>query len=533
VPGRAHRDVDEAELHNVSVEEPKTFKDANGDPNWNAAMEEELKSIVDNNTWTLTDLPRDQHAIGLKWVYKVKRDENGAIVKYKARLVAKGYVQRPGIDFDEVFAPVARLESVRLLLAIAAHFGWGVHHMDVKSAFLNGELQEEVYVQQPPGFVDSKHKHKVLRLRKALYGLRQAPRAWNQKLDSSLLGLGFKRCVNEHGMYIRGNGTARLIVGVYVDDLIITGGDAGAVGKFKAQMMNTFRMSDLGLLSYYLGLEVSQGAAGITLRQTAYAAKILEKAGMAGCNASATPMEPKLKLLKEGDTPSIDATEYRSIIGSLRYLCNSRPDLSYAVGYLSRFMEAPREEHYAAVKRVLRYVAGTQQWGLHYHPGKKNAGVPKLLGFSDSDLAGDVNDRKSTSGLIFFLASGPIAWQSEKERVVALSSCEAEYIAAAGAACEAVWLARLLAELVGGAILAPKLKVDNKSAIALMKNPVHHDRSKHIDVKFHFIRECCDRKLIDVEFVGTEFQLGDILTKALGRSRFQELRDGIGMRKLE
>jgi hypothetical protein len=421
---------------------------------------------------------------------------------------------------------------VRLLLAIAAHYGWGVHHMDVKSAFLNGELQEEVYVQQPPGFVDEKHRHKVLRLHKALYGLRQAPRAWNQKLDTELVSLGFTRCVDEHGMYTRVKGGVRLIVGVYVDDLIITGGDAVDVAKFKVQMKNIFKMSDLGLLCYYLGLEVSQGKQGITLRQSGYASKVLEKAGLAGCNASATPMEPKLKLLKDGTTPSVDATEYRSLIGSLRYLCNSRLDLGYPVGYLSRFMEAPRQEHLAAVKRVLRYVAGTLDWGLHYRPGQKNGGAPKLLGYSDSDLAGDVNDRKSTSGLIFFLAGGPVAWQSAKQKVVALSSCEAEYIAAAAAACEAVWLSRLLAELVGGAVLAPKLKVDNKSAIAPMKNPVHHDRSKHIDVKFHFIRECCDRKLINVEFVGTEHQLGDILTKALGRTRFQELRGWIGMEKL-
>jgi hypothetical protein len=171
-------------------------------------------------------------------------------------------------------------------------------------------------------------------------------------------------------------------------------------------------------------------------------------------------------------------------------------------------------------------------WGVHYHPAGKNAAAPTLLGYSDSDLAGDVNDRESTSGLMFFLAGGPIAWQSAKQKVVALSSCEAEYIVAAGAACEGVWLARLLAELTGSKILAPKLKVDNKSAIALMKNPVHHDRSKHIDIKIHFIRECCDNKLIDVEFIGTEFQLSDILTKALGRVRFQELRHGIGMKKL-
>ena len=185
-------------------------------------------------------------------------------------------------------------------------------------------------------------------------------------------------------------------------------------------MMNTFRMSDLGLLSYYLVLEVTQGAHGITLCQGAYAIKILEKAGLVACNPSTTPMEMKLKLLKEGSTPSVDATEYRSLIGSLRYLCNSRPDLAYAVGYLSRFMEAPRQEHLAAVKCVLRYVAGTLHWGLHYHPGRKNEGTPKLVGYSDSDLAGDVNDQKSTSGLIFFLAGGPIACQSAKQKVVAV-----------------------------------------------------------------------------------------------------------------
>ena len=203
-------------------------------------------------------------------------------------------------------------------------------------------------------------------------------------------------------------------------------------------MLSTFRMSDLGLLSYYLGLEVTQGAHGITLCQSAYATKILKKAGLADCNASATPMEMGLKLLKEGSTPSVDATEYRSLIGSLRYLCNSRLDLAYVVGYLSRFMEVLWQEHLAAVKRVLRYVEGTVHWGVHYHLGEKKGAVPRLLGYSDSDLAGDVNDRKSTSGLIFFLAGGPIAWQSAKQKVVALSSCEAEYITAAGATCEAV-----------------------------------------------------------------------------------------------
>jgi hypothetical protein len=243
-------------------------------------------------------------------------------------------------------------------------------------------------------------------------------------------------------------------------------------------------------------------------------------------------MEMKLKLHKEGTTSVVDATEYHSLIGSLRYLCNSRLDLAYSVGYLSRFMEAPRQEHLAAVKRVLRYVAGMVHWGVYYPPAGRKGSPPRLVGYSDRDLAGDINDWKSTRGLSYFLAGGPVAWQSSKQKVVALSSCEAEYIAVAATACEAVWLAWLLAELTGGVVHAPKLMVDNKSAFVFMKNLVHHDRSKHIDVKFHFIRECCDRKLIDVEFVGTELQLGDMLTKALGRTRFIELHGHIGMKKL-
>lgn len=296
--------------------------------------------------------------------------------------------------------------------------------MDVKSAFLNGELKETVYVQQPPGFIDSKHKNMVLCLNKALYGLKQAPRAWNFKLDASLLSLGFRRCETEHGMYTRGNGTKRLILGVFVDDLIITGGDIGVLEQFKLEMKKTFRMSDLGPLSYYLGMEVHQGTTGISLKQSSYASKILEKAGTRDCIPCATPMEPRLKLEKEGTTVAVDATDYRSIIGSLRYLVNSRPDLAYAVGYLSRFMEAPREDHLSAVKRVLRYVAGTLNFGVFYPAGIKKESKPKLLGYSDSDLAGDSNDRKSTSGLIFFLlvAGGPVAWQlGNGHPVVAMS----------------------------------------------------------------------------------------------------------------
>lgn len=528
-PGLAEREVTEGLM--VAIEdEPATAEEAKQVKEWREAMIEEMASIEHNKTWSLVELPAGQRAIGLKWVFKIKKDEHGNITKHKARLVAKGYVQRQGIDYEEVFAPVARIESVRVLLAVAAHRSWSVHHMDVKSAFLNGDLAEEVYVQQPPGFVAAGHERKVLKLHKALYGLKQAPRAWNSKLDSSLLMLGFARSECEHGLYTRSDGEKRLVVGIYVDDLIITGGSTEVINTFKTEMKTLFRMSDLGVLSYYLGIEVRQGRRGIELLQAAYAKKILEKAGMGTCNPCATPMEARLKLSKQSTSPAVDATEYRSLIGSLRYLMNTRPDMAFAVGYLSRFMENPRQEHLAAMKHLLRYVAGTIDYGLVYTSGDTEF---NLVGYSDSDMAGDIDDRKSTSGIIYFLGGNPVAWQSQKQRVVALSSCEAEYIAGAAAACQGVWLRRLLQDVVGVSGPPPQLKMDNQSAIALSKNPVLHDRSKHIDTKFHFLRECVDSGAVRLAFVSTQAQLADIMTKALGRSKFQELRELIGVTKLK
>lgn len=524
-PGLAVREFDD-ELMMASAEEPASLAEAQQQDCWRQAMLDEMKSIEENGTWLLVDPPPRQRPIGLKWVFKTKKDAAGNITKHKARLVAKGYVQRQGIDYDEVFAPVARLESVRLLLAYAASEGWAVHHMDVKSAFLNGELKEEVYVAQPPGFVVDGKEQKVLRLVKALYGLRQAPRAWYTKLDASLLSLGFHRSASEHAVYMRGANARRLVVGVYVDDLVITGGNHSELDQFKKEMRETFQMSDLGLLRYYLGLEVSQTDEGITLSQGAYAKKILEAAGMVGCNPSQTPMEPRLKLSKLSTSPCVDATDYRKIVGSLRYLVNSRPDLAFSVGYVSRFMEKPTTEHLAAVKRVLRYVAGTINRGCSY---RRKKGAVHLVGFSDSDLAGDVDTRKSTTGVFFFLGDNLITWQSQKQKVVALSSCEAEYIAATTAACQGVWLARLLAELKGEEADAVTLNVDNQSAIQLSKNPVFHDRSKHIETRYHYIRECIEEDRVKIEFVSTNDQLADILTKSLGRDRFNELCTRIGL----
>ena len=542
VPGLADRLLDDGAhtLLLMSAEEPGTFAAAERDGAWRRAMLEEMKSIEDNRTWELVDPPAGCRPIGLKWVYKVKRDERGAIVKHKARLVARGFVQREGVDFEEVFAPVARMESVRLLLALAAAKDWQVHHLDVKSAFLNGDLAEVVFVKQPPGFVQAGQEQKVLRLRKALYGLRQAPRAWNAKLDATMTELGFTRCASEHALYTRRRGKEHLIVGVYVDDLIITGARASDIARFKEEMASQFKMSDLGSLSYYLGIEVRQGADSIKLGQRAYALKLLERAGMVGCKPVATPMEERVKLSKQSTAEKVDATLYRSIVGGLRWLTHTRPDIAFAVGYVSRFMEDPREDHWAAVKRLLRYVQGSAEMGLIFpkrgglrlsvfSEAPPRTGEAELVAYSDADMAGDVDGRRSTSGVLVFLGTAPVAWQSLKQKMVALSTCEAEYVAAATAACQVVWLRRLLSELTGSKAQAPALKMDNQPAIALAKNPVLHDRSKHIDVKFHFLRDCVDGGQLVIEFVETGRQLADILTKSLGKLRFQELRKMIGM----
>jgi hypothetical protein len=323
VPGVAQRELSPGSLLFVSDGEPGSDPEAEHDEAWRAAMKEEMDCVERNGTWELTNLPCGHHPIGLCWVYKLKKNEAGVVIKHKARLIARGYVQQHGIDFDEVFAPIVRMESVRLRLALAAHQGWLVHHMDVKSTFLNGVLEEEIYVMQPPGFTITGQQGKVLRLKKALYGLRQAPRTWNTCLDATLKGLGFEQSAHEHAVYGRGHGSARLLVDVYVDDLVITGSNTGEIDRFKHEMKQQFLMSDLGLLSFYLGIKVRQHDGGIKLCQSTYAKKILMMAGMLNCNPAAIPMETRLKLSRNSTADEVDSTAYRRLIGSLRYLVDT------------------------------------------------------------------------------------------------------------------------------------------------------------------------------------------------------------------
>ncbi|KAG6531025.1 hypothetical protein ZIOFF_004795 [Zingiber officinale] len=319
----------------------------------------------------------------------------------------------------------------------------------------------------------------------------------------SLKELGFKKCNQEHAVYTRGKREASILVGVYVDDLIVTGRSTEGINKFKQQMMTEFDMSDLGLLSYYLGIEVEQQKSRILIRQSAYAKKILSQFQMSDCNATKQPMEPKTQLHKDLEGTPIDATEYRRVIGCLRYLLHTRPDLSYSVGMASRYMEKPTSMHHKVVKQIL------------------------------SDLAGDLDGRKSTSGMTFYFNESLVSWNSQKQKTVALSSCEAEFMAATTAACQALWLRSLVSELTGEEPKPVTLFVDNKSAIALMKNPVFHGRSKHIDTRFHFIRECVENGQIVVEFINTGEQRADVLTKTLPGVKLAVMRQLLGVRDLE
>ena len=521
-------EIDE-ELHLMGIIEPENYTQAVKEHNWKLAMEREIDSIEKNETWNLVELPADKKVIGVKWIYKLKKNADGKIVKYKARPVAKGYTQKQGIDVDELYAPVTRLETVRLLLALSAKYNWEVHHLDVKTAFLNGEISEEVYVEQPEGFIKKGQEHLVYKLVKALYGLRQAPRAWYSKLNSCLEKFSFERCPYEHAVYTKKEGDNVLIVAVYVDDLLITGSDVEAVKKFKKQMSDTFDMSDLGKLSYYLGIEVVQGQGYIELKQSGYAKKILQKAGLDECNPTKFPMDPKEQLTKDEGGKAVNTTEFKSLVGGLRYLVHTRPDIAYSVGVVSRFMERPTVMHMNAVKRILRYIKGTADFGLMYSSGNKNN---ILTGYSDSDLAGNLDDRKSTGGMAFYLNDSLITWVSQKQKCVALSSCEAEFMAATAAACQAIWLRNLLNKITYDYVGPVVLFIDNKSAIDLAKNHVFHGRSKHIDIRYHFIRECIKRGKILIRHVSGNKQRADVLTKALTTVKFEEMRGLLGIKDL-
>ena len=505
--------------------EPISFQEAIANKKWKDAMDEEIRAIEKNDTWELTKLPKGHKPIGVKWIYKTKRKANGDVERHKARLVVKGYSQRHGIDYDEVFAPVVRLETIRLIIALAAHNHWKIHQMDVKSAFLNGILEEEVYVEQPLGYEVKGEEDKVLRLKKALYGLKQAPRAWNSKIDKYFQEKKYMKCPYEHALYIKMQGESILIICLYVDDLVFTGNDPSMFDEFKREMAKEFEMTDIGLMSYYLGIEVKQGEDGIFISQEGYAKEVLKRFNMDDAIPVGTPMECGVKITKQDGGEKVDSTLFKSLVGSLRYLTCTRPDILYSVGIISRFMEEPTTTHFKMAKRILRYIKGTIGYGLSY-VSSSNFDV---VGYCDSDWSSDLDDRKSTTGFVFFIGETAFTWMSKKQPIVTLSTCEAEYVAATSCVCHAIWLRNLVKELKFQMEGPMEIFVDNKSAIALAKNPVFHGRSKHIDTRFHYIRDCITKKEVELKYIKSQDQAADIFTKPLKLETFIKMRSLLGV----
>jgi len=502
--------------YTVSIAEPATMEEAlSGDQaaEWKLAMDDEMASLLANETWTLEKPPPEVKPIPVKWVYKIKRDSIGNIERYKARLVVKGFRQREGIDYQEVFAPVSKYSTLRTVLSIAAAEDMEIHQLDIKTAFLNGDLEEDVWCEQPEGYESGEGL--ACHLRKSLYGLKQAPRAWHLRLKAELEAMDFKESTADPGLFIKSSGPPVYLL-IYVDDIAIVTNDAAELQSTKTKIMEAFEARDLGPCSYFLGMDVirDRESRAIMLAQHRLTADLLDKFDMMEAKSVSVPLNTATKLTKDGELLDQNAYPYAQLIGSLMYLsiC-TRPDISQAVGALARYMANPTMAHWQAAKGVLRYLAGTANYGILFG---SSAG---LEAYCDADYAGDIDSRRSTTGYVFILNGGAISWSSRLQQTVAASTTEAEYMAAAAAVKEALWMRRLLSEL-GEDLSSIMIKADSQSAIKLLKNPIISMRSKHIDVIYHFARERVARKDVAFEYIRTDYMVAHALTKALPSAKF-------------
>ena len=511
----------------ISLKVPKNIREAMAENPWIEAMQEEFLQYQLHDSWELVERPLDKRVLDLKWLWKNKLDEEMTVIRNKARLVAKGYPQEEGIDFEESFAPVARLEAVRIFLAYAAHKNITVYQMDIKTAFLNGTLKEEVYVSQPEGFVDKEHPDYVYKLKKAIYGLKQAPRAWYDELSSFLLNNNFTKGTVDDTLFIKKFKDDILIVQIYVDDIIFGSTNPNHSKHFENLMKSKFEMSMMGELKFFLGLQIHQSPRGIFINQAKYTIEILKKHGMENCDSVGTPMVTSPKIGADLFGKPIDPKKYRSMIGSLMYLTASRPDIQFAVCLLARFQAKPTELHLKEVKRIFRYLRSTINMGLWY---PKDSGF-NLTAFSDADHAGDQVTAKSTSGGAQFLGEKLVSWSSKKQDCTALSTAEAEYVSLSACCAQVLWMRTQLTDY-GFTFDRIPMYCDSKSAIAISCNPVHHSKTKHIKVRYHFIKEHVEEGTVELFFVKTDYQLADLFTKALPKERFDYLVRRIGMRSL-
>ena len=507
----------EANLAGSQVQEPHTVGEVQSTPekaHWLKAMEKEMKSLRESEVWDLVELPSGRKPVGSKWVFKVKTDEDGNVERYKARLVAQGFTQKFGADYDETFCPVVRLESIRTLIALSVQHGLQLHQVDVTTAFLNGKLEEEVFMKQPEGFVAKGREHLVCRLKKSLYGLKQSPRCWNTALDKHLREIGFTQTESDPCIYRASKGEP-FFLGVYVDDIVMASKSQTRLAEVKKSLAKKFDIKDLGRLHHFLGMKVVQDETmgNVWVGQHAYTENLLRKFGMESAKPVATPVDTSTKLEKATDCDEcIDQQQYQSAVGSLLYLAMAtRPDIAFAVSNVAKFSAQPTKQHWTAVKRILRYLRGTADYGLVFTPNVSG----DCVGYSDADWGGDLDDRKSTSGYLFLISGGAVSWRSKKQTCVALSTAEAEYVALASAAQEATWIRQLTAVLENRPQETVTVFEDNQSAICMAKNPQFHGRSKHISIKYHFVRDQVDKGTVKLKYCPTKEMIADMMTKGL------------------
>lgn len=500
-------------LHNEDPTSVREIEKRGDAEHWKRAMKEEIDSLIENETWTLMKLPPNRKAIKSKWVFKTKRDASGNTVRHKARLVAKGYSQRPGIDYDETYAPVVRYTSIRLLIALAMKFKLKIHQMDAVTAFLQGDLSEDIYLEQPEGFNDGSDN--VCRLNRAIYGLKQAGRQWNEKLTKKLLQFGLKKCRMDPCIFYTDE--LKLLVAIYVDDFLIFFREDEDLKGLQKQLCEAFKMKDIGEAKACIGIRIRQEKDCIKLDQSVYIEEILKRFGMSECKPACTPSDSNNKLsinmaTEDCSTDELKRIPYQEAVGSLLYLAQgTRPDIAFAVNDVSRFNSNYSVAHWKAVKRIFRYLRGTTNLKLCF--SSFQAG--DMHGFSDADWASDVDKRRSCTGYIFKLSGAAISWKSKRQSTTALSSTEAEYMALAAATQEAVWLCQLMKELQLNRSKPMRIYCDNQSAIKLAESDAYRPRSKHIDIRYHYIREMVESFKIEVKHLKTDSMVADSLTKAV------------------
>ena len=476
------------------------------------------------------DLPPGSKPLGYKWIFKRKMKTDGTIDKYKARLVIKGYKQKEGLDYFDTYSPVTRITSIRMVLAIAALQNLEIHQMDVKTAFLNGDLDEEIYMEQPEGFVALGQEKKVCKLVKSLYGLKQAPKQWHQKFDSVVLANGFKINECDKCIYVKNTVNGYVILCLYVDDMLIVGSDDEMIKSTKAMLSTKFDMKDMGLADVILGVKILRTSDGLVLSQSHYVDKILDKFSNDDSGVVRTPIDVNLHMSKNRGE-NVSQLEYSRVIGSLMYLMScTRPDIAYAVSKLSRYTSNPNGDHWKGIVRVLRYLRYTRDYGLHY------TRYPVVLeGYSDANWISDVKNSKSTSGYVFTLVGAAISWKSSKQTVIARSTMESEFIALDKCGEEAEWLRNFLEDIPRWPkpVTAISIHCDSQSAIGRAQNVMYNGKSRHIRRRHNTIRQLISIGVISVDYVKSKDNIADSLTKWLNRELVEKSSRGMGLKPIK